>query len=205
MVTTLDRLVVINNNALYNMTRSVVGSTGREVLGDLIGKKYRGNYLLDNAYTPPSIVREPMSVHYGDDGDRERVRQLYRTTNSLGGLGTTVVGMFHSQIYKEDEIRSHGLSESDIEFFIDEMGKLDRKDSAQLTLGVREKTYKNPGGTGKRIIQYPKKLRVLLRLEPRLEFDISIAAYKLTLDGRVREMRAIWNPNGKTNIIPFLD
>lgn len=185
----LEGIVEMAGGCYYNMIRSIVEAGPREVLGDLIGKKYKGNFILINAYPFLTAELKPTEAFYGNEAARERLRELNKALNKLGGLGYSIVGQYHSHIYKVLEERENGFGKKDIDFFVDEMEKLKRKESVQIILTVKSKEYTRKYPTGEFITKYPKKLRLILRNNTFHCYDISISAFRLSKDKKLKELK----------------
>lgn len=180
----LEETVELSESCYYTMLRSVIEplepGKPKESVGDLLGKKLRENFVCKNAYPWITAKRKPRSVMYYDNAAK-RIRRLNQVINTLGGLGTYVIGGYHSHYFTNDEILNHGLSDWDINHrIIPEMGEQNKDYWIELILNIRERKYKKSKPTGEFVIQYSRKLRVILRDAEKHCYDITFSAYKVT-------------------------
>lgn len=186
----LEETVELTGSSYYTMLRSVIETIPRESSGDLLGRKLNKDYICINAYPIQTAKRKPNSVRYDDYEAVKRVRALNKAVNILGGLGTYLLGGYHSHVCKNGNVESV-LSEGDIKHIKDELDELSKNYWIEITLNIRERKYQKPKKTGEFVIRYPRKLRVILRDEERHGYDITFAAYKVTnlKKPRIKELK----------------
>jgi len=189
MASDLEEKVLLCGSCYYNMLRSVIeplSIVSKESGGDLIGRKNRNSFILINAYPLLTYKRKPKSVEYKNNTAIERLRRLDRAVNKLGGLGTRILGEYHSHVYKRDEERQRGLSKADVDFISDEIKKLGVKYWIELVLTIKTKEYRRTEEVGEFFIPYKNKLRVILRDTPNHGYDIVMGVYKVEKEPRLR-------------------
>ena len=178
--------VKLTEDCYSNMIRSTVETGSREVLGDLIGKKWGSNFILAHAYPIQTAERKPTAVSYGNDSARERLRRLNRV---LGDLGCSIIGQYHSHIFAPEEERDNSLSQDDVNFSVQEMEALSLSSSVEIVLGVKSRNYKTRHKVGESIRQYPKGLRVILRDDLFHCYDIFISAFLVSKNKKIKELK----------------
>ncbi len=180
--------VELAGSAYYNMLRSIIETIPRESMGDLLGRKFNNEYICINAYPMQTANRKLGSVNYDESDEKavDRVRSVNKTSNRLGGLGTYLIGGYHSHINSTNK-----LSDSDIKHIIAELDELKKDYWIEITLALKEKRYPNPKQTGEFVKEYARKLRVTLRDTQNHGYDITISAYKVTnpKKPRVKELK----------------
>ncbi|HLC77945.1 MAG TPA: hypothetical protein VJH92_02380 [Candidatus Nanoarchaeia archaeon] len=175
----LEETVEISGAALYNIVRHIIEKRSREAIGDLIGKKSNGNYLIGNAYPWVSAKTDYSNAGYGDHVARRWIIDMDKTLKFSGSRWSTV-GQYHNAHYKKFEKREY-IWQPDIDFFRGIMTSTEMEESIQIVGASRTKKYDNGNKPKRTTIHYAKKLRIHIINENR-GHDIILASYKLTHD-----------------------
>lgn len=180
----LEETVELSGSCYYTMLRSVIEplepGKSNESVGDLLGRKLREDFICVNAYPWITAKRKPSGALYYDEA-AQRIRRLNQAVNTLGGLGTYLLGGYHSHYFKNGEILNHGLSHRDINHrVIPEMKEQNKNYWIEIILNIKERKYKKEKQTGEFITEYPRKMRVILRDTPNHGYDVTISTFKAT-------------------------
>lgn len=192
----LEETIELSGACFYTMLRSVIepldSKKPKESAGDLLGRKNQYEYFCINAYPWLNAQGKTGSITYDMDEKADRIRRFNRAVNKKGGLGTYVIGGYHSHYYHPTEIANHGLSNTDIyEGILPEMKKLNRPYWIEITLSIKEREYRNAKKTGETIKELKKKLLVIVTDTPNHEYRITISGYKVTdsKKPKIRELK----------------
>ena len=189
---TKDFTVEISSSCYYTILRAVIEGWPKEVLGDLIGKKSKEHFLLIDAYHYLTATRKNTYTYWGNNAARKRVVDVARTINTMGGLGNSIMGSFHSHVIGRDEGRASFLSPNDLEFFGEEMFTIGRKEAVAIVASLKIVDYKYPQTPGEYAIECKKSLRTVIksRENPWRGYDIIISAFVIFLLGNKKPIKA---------------
>ena len=199
----LEESVELSRSCYYTMLRSIVETLPRESTGDLLGRKLNEHFICVNSYPIQTANRKPKSVVYNDEKAVKRVRNLNRIVNSLGGLGTYLLGGYHSHVQRKDETIERILSHNDIKHASQELNEQKKHYWIEIILNIKEKKYQEQNQTGEFVTEHKRKLRVILRDTLNHAYEITISAYKVTnpKKPKIRELkvRKKQKPNSNPN------
>lgn len=174
----LECIVRLSHNCFYNILRNIAEMHKNESLGDLIGRKNGRGYFLENASPNVTAESSPNYVWAGNDSARKRIVELDKAIK-MSGSKYSVVGQYHTHVYREDEMRAY-IGEKDIEFFRGWARELGLEECIQLVAAVRVKNYKKKQRTGERTRYYGYRARVIFKSGEFFGHDVIIAGYILT-------------------------
>ncbi len=208
--TNLEETVELAGSCYYTMVRSAVEIFPRETTGDLLGKKIKNVYLMLNAYPFQTAKRKFTEVSYGNNKAVKRVRNLDQSINKLRGLGTNLLGQYHSHTpdLKNKNIKGRyiktKLSKSDVGFIKDELDELNKSYWIELTLNIKDKKYKRQQEKGESHLAYKrntKKLEVKIIDTKFHGYNIIISAYRVTLKDEKVDVKELTVKRRKVKVI----
>lgn len=178
--TDLEEKVELSGSCYYNMLRSIIETFPRESTGDLLGKKNKNLYLMINSYPIQTSERKYTKVYYGNSQAIKRIRRLNKAVNKLRGLGTNLLGGYHSHtINGLNKINMNTLGRGDKDFIEGELKELKKDYWIEILLNISSKNYSRKQKRGEYVKYRNGKLDIRIVDEEFHRYNITLSAYKL--------------------------
>lgn len=188
----LEETLEITGSCYYNILRSVVELLPIEGSGDIVGKRNLTTHIAINSYPIQTATRKPSSVEYGDEKALKRVRDFNKAVNYKGGLGTYLLGGYHSHVRHKREKINNGLSKTDLNYIEGELTDLKMNYWIEIVLNVKKRKPQKNKKPAYSLVEYPRKLKAIISLNPKEKYEIHFSAYKVTRRAgkiRVKELK----------------
>jgi len=183
----------ISRSPLYNMIRSIVEEP-REPIGYLYGTKRGKTFTITNAYSVQTAERKPTQAEYGNMNAVKRLMSIDQAISANGDTEGSFLGSYHSHPIRSEDTPNqrrglNHLGRSDLNFVEEEMDKRSLEQWVEILLKIESKEYDSRREIGIFTVQHERKLSVFLRDEPHHGYRMTISAYLISRDMRVRELR----------------
>lgn len=182
---------VIEPACFINLVASAIETYFNETNGYLVGsiaeRKIRGRgrrvAVLRSAYPFQTGERTPTSVGPGNIRAFARMRKTVENVN----VGLSLLGGYHSHVgaWAHPE-----LTPSDMDYVEDEVRRRKalrprgvRKQWLEVVVSIRRRDYARPHPIGWRVRRFNRKLGCTFVVDHKLAYDVTLAAYWLTLNG----------------------
>src|SRR3989344_8483555 len=177
----------ISQGALYNMIMSVVDAWPREQSGDVYGFTDAKGLIVTNVSPIISAQRRPTHINpvKASIKRREGIEGAIATNRSLQ---SSYIGSYHSHITKNpykflEDYDPDILSDIDLIGAEEEMGKRSLDNFIELILKFEKKQYTLPHAIGETYVQYPNRLKVIMKPEESSKKRTTKIGYDITFLG----------------------
>ena len=176
--------VSISGSAFYNMVRSTIEVWPTESTGLIYGFKSRDRYILTNACSVQTAIRNPTNVKYGNGAAVMRITNLERAISETGESESGLVGGFHTHpVHNKKSDPLLDPSEGDLEFIEDEMRRFGLDYWFEIIIKIKKRDYSHRSKlsvSSKKLSVSSKNCPRKLVLAAKIE---NYSGYRLTLAG----------------------
>lgn len=177
------RGVFLESHVLRMLVTSAIEVYNRETNGIIIGRKTQRKVgktmepviAITEAYTLQTDERRPSEVFHGNEAAFKRVLR------SLKSLDVDMVGGYHSHTWPYGEKKP---SDGDVEHIATEVRHVKGSKWLEVILSIKKKEYSSDAPSGWIIQELQKKVRIILRTDPDIGYEITISAHWLDYSGK---------------------
>jgi proteasome lid subunit RPN8/RPN11 len=182
--------VLIEPNCVATIVSSALEVYNKETNGYILSRPKR---IIKKIHGRKTRVMN-LSVAYPFQTDERRPTEVFhkntsaavRVIDSLNSMGVRLIGGFHSHVYPHNKT---SLSDEDVEHILDEMNVINGngvclRQWLELVVAIKKREYETPQRLGYIVKSNAKGITVKIKTKRRLGFDLKIAGYWITPNGK---------------------
>lgn len=182
--------IILTENSLFNMVRSVVETYPKESMGFSWGYPHEDSLILTNSFPVQTAKRAASNVSYSDMGIAKRLRNLDFSISSKGNSDFLLVGGYHSH---PGPSKIYGLlSKGDLGFIEEEIENYFLDFWIENLLTIKDIEYKKRVKTGYQLTKKGRDILMTIRTQPKLAYKISVKSFLVDMEGKPKKLNTVF-------------